>query len=112
MSSDLPDTLHPVILVEDRYQGVYSGGRWWAVARGDEAFEGRSRLDWLVAEGPGADDVTCAVFWGMKPPWIESGPTPDAAIAKLVANPDAATDDWTAPTFEDDPRSGGWLNES
>lgn len=108
MSSDPPIALHPIMIVEDRYQGVYSGGKWWAVAQGDEKFEGCSRIEWLMENGPGADDVTCAVFWGMKPPWIASGPTAEAALANLAADPDASTDDWTAPTFDDDPRSAGW----
>ncbi|WP_176484756.1 hypothetical protein [Sphingomonas ginsenosidimutans] len=33
MSSRASTELYPIMVVEDRYQGVYSGGRWWAVAR-------------------------------------------------------------------------------
>lgn len=108
MSSDVPGDLHPVMIVEDRYQGVYGGGRWWALARGDEKFGGRSRIDWLMENGPSADDVTCAVFWAHRPPWIAAGPTPDAALQNLIASPEAASDDCTGPRWEDDRRSGRW----
>jgi hypothetical protein len=104
MSSDPPASLYPVLVVQDRYQGIYSRGRWWAVAHGDEPFEGTTRIAWLMDTGPCGDDVTAAVFWQYAPPWIAVGPTPDAAVAKLVARPEAASDDWSPPPIEADPR--------
>jgi len=96
--------LHPVFVAEDRYQGIYSRGRWWAVAQADEPLEGMTRIAWLMDTGPGGDDVTAAVFWQHAPPWIASGPSPDAAVASLIAQPGAGSDDWSPPPIEVDPR--------
>ncbi len=104
MSSNPPARLHPVLVAEDRYQGVYSRGRWWAVAQADEPFEGMTRIAWLMDTGPSGDDVTAAVFWQHAPPWIASGASPDAAVASLIAQPGAGGDDWSPPPIEVDPR--------
>ncbi|MEG3123966.1 hypothetical protein [Sphingomonas sp. GB1N7] len=111
MSSDTPTELYPIMVVEDRYQGVYSGGKWWSVACANEPLEGMFRVQWLMENGPGADDVTCAVFWSRRPPWIAAGKNPDAAIAALVAQLNAATDTWTPPAWKDDPRAAGLRSE-
>jgi len=104
MSSDPPAALYPVTTVEDRYQGVYSRGRWWAVARADEPFEGMTRIAWLMDAGPSGDDVTAAVFWHYAPPWVAVGHSADAAVANLMAQVGAESDDWSPPPIEADPR--------
>ena len=109
MSSDPPISLSTVMVVQDRYGGGYGRGRWWAVARGDDLFEGMTRIAWLLEHGPGSDDVTCSIFWGNPPPWIAVGDDPDAAISKLCRQEGAGTDDWAPPRWEDDPRSARWL---
>jgi hypothetical protein len=104
MSSNVPPDLYPIMFVEDRYQGVYSQGRWWAVAKADAPLDGATRIAWLMEDGPSSDDVTAGVFWGYAPPWIAAGATADAAIAKLMTQTDADSDDWSPPPLEADPR--------
>ncbi|HEX8484434.1 hypothetical protein [Sphingomonas sp.] len=102
MSSDPPINLYPIMVVEDRYQGVYSGGCWWAVACADELLENKMRGQWLMENGPGSDDVTCGVFWSRPPPWIAAGQSPDDAVASLVAKAHG-TDESKPPAWADDP---------
>ena len=109
MSSYTPVDLHPIMVVQDRYQGVYSGGGWWAVARADDLLDGMTRIQWLMENGPGGDDVTCAVLWNRRPPWVAAAQTPDEAVAALVAQPEATTDSWTPPTWAEDPRAAGFI---
>jgi hypothetical protein len=104
MSSDVPPELYPIMVVEDRYQGVYSRGRWWAVARADAPLDGTTRITWLMENGPSGDDVTASVFWRYAPLWIAADATADAAIAKLMTQTDADRDDWSPPPLEADPR--------
>ncbi len=104
MSSEVPPDLYPIAVIEDRYQGVYSSGRWWAVAQSDMLLEGMTRIAWLVEYGPGSDDVTASVFWGYAPPWIAAGNTPDVAVANLIEQVGADSDEWSPPPIEADPR--------
>lgn len=100
MSSGGPTDLYPIVVVEDRYQGVYSQGRWWAVANADMPLEGATRIAWLMENGPSRDDVTAAVFWGHAPPWIGVGVTADTAIARLTEQAGADGDDWSPSPLE------------
>jgi hypothetical protein len=80
---DVPNILYPVIVVQDRYSGVYSGGRWLAIANGRDA--GNRMADvWCGAHG---GDTEAAEFGADIPSlhWIAVGETPDEAVAALVA---------------------------
>ena len=84
MSDDM--RTYPIAVIEDRYGGTYSGGKWIAVADfyascGDAL---RSRLG-VVVDGAHGDDLTAAEFGGEKPEWCAVGNTPDEAIANLRA---------------------------
>jgi hypothetical protein len=83
--------MHPIAIVEDRYGGVYSRGRWLAVAEFDArdvAGDGaRTRLDYVMEHAHG-DDVTARLFWDDDAPalpWLAVGDTPDQALANLEA---------------------------
>ena len=76
-------SLYPVMVVQDRYQGVYSGGRWLAVANADERQGLLSRGGWILENGPSGNDMDAAGFWSDAYRWIASGETPDEAIGKL-----------------------------
>jgi len=77
MSREIPLSLYPVSIVQDRYQGCYSRGDWLAVANADE----RPIFD----SGPYGDDVEAAAFWSNPPDWIRAGASPDEAVANLLA---------------------------
>ena len=85
-----PNDHYPVVLIEDRYQGVYSGGRWLAVANADIRIEDVPRASWLLGNGPGGDDLEAAEFWAQAPAWIAVGSTPDEAVRELL-RPDPAS---------------------
>ena len=68
--------MEDVHIVEDRYTGVYSGGKWNAV-RGWEA----NRQ--AVEDGPDSGDPCAMDFWENPPKWIASGKTPTEAYDAL-----------------------------
>lgn len=80
---DFLNSRHPVAVFADRYGGVYSGGRWLAVSRADDLFQGEMRATWVLGHGPSSDDIEAAEFWDGPPNWIAAGDTPDEAIARL-----------------------------
>lgn len=69
-------------VIEDRYDGAYSTGRWLAVAGETEQII-RQRLAWVVAHGPGGDDREAAEFWVDPPKWIAAADTAETAIERL-----------------------------
>lgn len=72
--------LFPVVVIEDRYIGTYSGGAWIAVANATRS----GRLD-SVLDGAFGDDCA-ASDWGCdKPEWCAVGSTPDEAVQALYA---------------------------
>lgn len=76
-------TQWPIALIEDRYSGVYSGGKWIAVEQANQLLDGiHTRAQFcLVAEtGPSGDDTGAAVFWSDTPNWVAVGPTPSDAL--------------------------------
>jgi hypothetical protein len=83
---------HPIIIVEDRYGGVYSDGKWIAVAKGTESCRDERWQDNVDAifEDALADDVTASNFWCEvrenpdKFFWIVVGNTPDNARQNLL----------------------------
>lgn len=74
---------YPLVIIEDRYQGVYSSGRWLAIANATIPVDKGSRIDWALASGPSGDDLNAAAFWINPPHWIAAAATPDEAIQKL-----------------------------
>ena len=76
----------PVAIVEDRYGGGYSGGRWLAVACADALHPGMTRIDFVLgrfSDGPGGDDGAAMGFWFDPPDWIAVGDTPQEALDHL-----------------------------
>ena len=71
---------YPVVIVQDRYNGVYSGGKWIAIAQGDSP----ERLD-LIWLGAHAEDLAAVAFWAKyrDKEWLAVGDTPDEALAAL-----------------------------
>jgi hypothetical protein len=77
--------IHPVAILEDRYGGVYSDGKWLAVSGADTLDNGCYRIVRMLEHGPHGDDGDAMVFWADPPNWIASGDTPDQALANLMA---------------------------
>lgn len=76
---DLEQTLWPIAIVQDRYRGTYTGGRWIAIPHADT-----SSFDYTVW----GDDVSC-MEWALEN--IESnkqvgvGDTPQEALDDLFS---------------------------
>lgn len=79
------DVTYPIAVVEDRYSGTYSGGRWLAIAAADAFENGLTRVAFCVEDGPGpsGQDGDAMAFWSEPPAWIAVGNTADAAIENL-----------------------------
>jgi hypothetical protein len=79
------DVTYPIAVVEDRYSGTYSGGRWLAIAGADAFENGLTRVAFCVEDGPGpsGQDGDARDFWSEPPHWIAAGDTADAAIENL-----------------------------
>ena len=83
---------YPVVIVQDRYNGVYSGGQWLAISNANLPEEpADSRATFCLEYGPHADDVTAHHFWLRKPSWVEVGNTPQEALDKLYATETVAS---------------------
>lgn len=84
--------LYPIAIIEDRYDGSYSGGSWLAIANSDMdetfVYEGNfvmtTRVLLMLQDGPHGDDPTVRAFWDSPPRWIAAGKTPDAALRNLL----------------------------
>lgn len=77
--------IYPIAIVEDRYSGVYSRGKWLAVNGADTLDNGCYRIIRTLEQGPHGDDTDAMIFWAEPPDWIASGNTPDQALANLMA---------------------------
>ena len=55
--------LYPITIVEDRYNGTYSGGKWIAF----------NCYPWQVPEDIFDDDVSCCEFWSRHKKHIRYG---------------------------------------
>ena len=65
--------IYPVVIVNDRYNGTYSGGKWTAFHEYD------------VPEGCYSDDVSCAEFWTLAQEMKTGiGNTPQDALDNLI----------------------------
>lgn len=79
---------YPVAIIQDRYQGCYSGGPWIAIAECEHpACDDRCTRIAYVSDQAGGSDWQAASFWGdnQDADWLAVGPTPDAALAALRA---------------------------
>jgi hypothetical protein len=83
LPQDLLTRHYPVAAFADRYGGVYSGGRWFALSAADEPFQGEVRASWVLSNGPSGEDIEAAIFWADPPAWIASGDTPQEAVSAL-----------------------------
>jgi hypothetical protein len=87
---DLPsfDDVHPVTIVDDRYGGTYSGGRWCAFPSNPQD----------VPPDPSWDDSSAAGWWadaeGLP---VGRGDTPDLAYADLVRRLETIPPDEQSP---------------
>jgi hypothetical protein len=75
----------PIVVIEDRYNGVYSGGKWIAFAKADD--ENLSCVLAYLTEnvGPWGDDIVARVFGQSLPAWAAVGATPDEAVQAVRA---------------------------
>lgn len=78
-------SLYPIAIIEDRYTGCYSGGKWLAIAECDTMENGTYRIVRVLEGGPYGDGTDAMEFWAEPPRWIAVGNTPDEARAKLLA---------------------------
>jgi hypothetical protein len=80
--------LTPIVVVQDRYQGVYAGGAWLAIANATTMVGEFRRIDHVLDEdtdlGPWGSDVVAMEFWTGPPDWISVGATPDEALKNLL----------------------------
>jgi len=81
----MPDW-HPIVLIQDRYGGCYSGGPWLALVQASEQVDSvnnRAQFCLKGFDGPYGGDVEAAQFWSDPPSWIAVGSTPDEALSAL-----------------------------
>lgn len=86
MTNDIPVGIYPVVLVQDRYQGVYSGGAWLAICNADCGEGPVTRINLILSTGPSGSDREAGEFWSSPPAWIAVGNSPDCALAQLLKN--------------------------
>jgi hypothetical protein len=95
--------LYPIVTIQDRYAGTYSGGTWIACANGDELHEGVNRIAWLLEHGPGGNDLEATQFWNNPPGCVAVGPSSDGAIANLRRKIESSTADSKSQLPQDSP---------
>ncbi len=79
---------YPIAIVQDRYTGVYSKGRWVAIAAADDPNKGGDLVCGLGNHklvSPWGNDVECMEFWDDPPDFVAVGDTPDSALSALKA---------------------------
>lgn len=77
-------SLYPVSILEDRYDGTYSGGSWIAIAASDEFIGDMTRYRY-VYDGAHDGDDGAANFWAESKncKWIAVGNSPQEALDNL-----------------------------
>lgn len=79
--------MYPVAILQDRYNGVYSGGAWVAVADFERQNEegGKTRLqfvsEWIYSGDPDAMEFGSNILPGLN--YVAVGDTPDKALEAL-----------------------------
>jgi hypothetical protein len=86
---------YPIAVIEDRYGGAYSGGRWLAISCADHLENGAYRIVRCLEDGPHGQDIEAREFWESPPSWIAVGATPNEAIQNLEAKGFAIADQTT-----------------
>ena len=84
MINSISPALHPLMLLQDRYSGTYSGGEWIAVGEANRLVGTASRAAWIIERGPSGGDAEASAFWVDPPDWIAVGNSPELAIEALV----------------------------
>lgn len=82
------DRAWPIVILQDRYGGTYSGGAWLAIASADTVEPnamGASRIACCMAVGPHGPNPLAMAFWMFPPPWIAAGASPNEAAIALLA---------------------------
>lgn len=75
-SSDVPVELYPIVIVQDRYQGIYAGGEWIAIS-GDH-FNEVTEVVW------GSDGEAMGFVRLSVEKWVAVGDTPNEALERLM----------------------------
>jgi hypothetical protein len=98
--ANLDPWIYPIVVVEDRYNGAYSGGEWLAIAAGDKWCERcedvHSRVACVMDDGPHGGDIEAMVFWDKPPAWIAVGNSPDDAVNTLIGMAMLTDEVWLA----------------
>lgn len=87
---NIPHGLYPIVLIQDRYSGTYSGGEWLAIREATTMeYDGNygretARAPLLLHEGPNGDDGDAMAYWCDPPDWIAVGRTPNEAVENLI----------------------------
>ncbi len=117
------DAVRSAIVVQDRYNGTYAGGGWWAVAGADREEGEQNRIAWLLsaAVSPEGDDPKAFEFWINPPEWIAVADCPDQAIEALhwpnlrqkLLDRRLASGRWTIDSYERTfPYGDAWLGDN
>ena len=76
---------YPIMILEDRYNGVYSKGEWIAIARWDipavKTMQ-QTRFE-KVNECANGNDIESSIFWSDPPEWVAVGDRPHHALFNL-----------------------------
>ena len=82
-----PVKYYPIAIIQDRYGGIYSGGRWLAIANSNLPVGNMSRVDFVLCDdgvGPSGCDDEAMEYWKAPDDWIAAGGTPDEAMKNLL----------------------------
>lgn len=83
--TDRTETTGRILMLEDRYGGVYSNGAWLGVIDADARHEDNSRGGFVVSDGPSGGDMIAAAFWDEAPEWIVAGRSPKHVMDLIAA---------------------------
>lgn len=93
---EIPSGMYPIMVVDDRYGGAYSGGAWIAVAKAQQPvsdldafdpgikYRKPTRSEFVLEDGPASGDPEAIKFWAMAPDWVAVGDTPNDAVRNLL----------------------------
>jgi hypothetical protein len=79
----MADPDFPILVLQNRYTGTYSGGERLAISEADRLENGAFQIIRALESGPHGDDGDAMDFWYDPPDWIAVGKTPDEAVANL-----------------------------
>jgi hypothetical protein len=76
-----------IALIEDRYDGQYSGGEWFGVLNPNHPHGSTSRGAFVIDSGPSGDEKHAAAFWRKPPDWVVVGKSPKHVIELIKDRP-------------------------